>query len=155
MNTVSGAMKIQEVLDWQQWVMQSSNSVAYAVYLRKSPLPGVQTKRILIQSGKGDQTLPNPGLAAIARAGDLRDQITFYRNDLAFAEDSGVPKDPHTFAFRLDSSDPVVASISRAVQDQMAVFFASDGHRIIQPQPVRFFETPIVGPLSNGLSFIP
>jgi dienelactone hydrolase len=154
-NTVSGAMKIQEVLDWRQWVMQSANSVAYAVHLRKSPLPGVPAKRIIIQAGKGDQTLPNPGLAAIARAGDLRDRITFYRNDLAFAEDSGVPKDPHTFAFRLDSSDLLVASISRGVQDQMAVFFASDGKRVIQPQPFRFFETPIVGPLPNGLSFIP
>ena len=154
-NTVPGAMKIQEVLDWRQWAMQPANSVAYAVHLRKAPLAGVPAKRIIVQTGKGDQTLPNPGISAIARAGDLADRITFYRNDLAFAEDPSVPKDPHTFAFRLDSTDPLVSSISRAVQDQMALFFASDGRRVIQPQPSRFFETPITLPLPDGLNFIP
>lgn len=154
-NTVPGSMKIQEVLDWREWVMQSANSIAYAVHLRKNPLPGVPAKRIIIQTGKGDETLPNPGIAAISRAGDLPDRITFYRNDLAFAEDSAVPKDPHTFAFRLDSADPLVASISRGVQEQMAAFFASDGRQVLQPQPSRFFETPIVLPLPVTLSFIP
>jgi dienelactone hydrolase len=154
-NMAPGAMKIQEVLDWREWAMQSANAVAYAVHLHESPLAGVPAKRIIIQAGKGDQTLPNPGLAAIARAGDLADDITFYRNDLAFAEDAGVPKDPHTFAFRLDSVDPLIPSISRGVQDQMAAFFASDGRRVIQPQPSRFFETPIAQRLPDSLNFIP
>lgn len=148
-------MKIQELLDWREWVMQSANAVAYAAYLRKSPLPGVSSKRIIIQTGKGDQTLPNPALAAMARAGDLADRITFYRNDLAWAEDPRIPKDPHTFAFRLDSSVPLAAAISRGVQDQMAAFFASDGKEVIYPEPKRFFEVPIVLPLPDSLSYIP
>src|SRR5262249_49663227 len=39
-------------------------------------------------------------------------------------------------------------------QEQIATFFASDGHMVIQPGPARFFETPIHGPLPENLGFI-
>jgi hypothetical protein len=43
----------------------------------------------------------------------------------------------------------------RAPEMQIAVFFDSDGATIIDPDPVRFFEVPILGPLPDGLNYIP
>lgn len=42
-----------------------------------------------------------------------------------------------------------------APQEQIARFFASDGKEIIHPEPQRFFEAPIAGPLPEDLGFIP
>jgi dienelactone hydrolase len=154
-NTVPGAEAIQEVFENMEWVSQSANPVAYAPHLRKDPLPGVPVRPVLILFGKGDQTAPNPVESAVVRAGDLADRTTFYRNDLAFAEDQGVPKDPHAFMVRIDSSDPLVAAIAAGAQTQIATFFESDGAEIIQPEPARFFEVPIAGALPEDLNFIP
>jgi hypothetical protein len=157
-NTVAGAMAIQEVIENTDWVMQSSNPVAYAPHLRKDPLAGVPAKSVIIQFAKGDQTVTNPATTALLRAGDLADRATLYRHDLAFAEDPALPKSPHTFlnpqAF-MTSVDPLYAEIARGAQEQIAVFFASDGQEIIHPAPARFFETPIQGPLPEDLNFIP
>jgi hypothetical protein len=38
------------------------------------------------------------------------------------------------------------------VQQQIGVFFATDGTEIIHPEPARFFEVPIVPPLPDGRS---
>jgi hypothetical protein len=134
--------------------MQAGNAAAYAPYLRKRPLPEMSPKRVLIQAGLGDQTLPNPGLAQIADAGELAERITLYRNDLAVAQEPRIPADPHTFAFRLDSPVPLAAAISRAVQEQMAVFFASDGTQVIHPAPTGLFE-PLLSAIPSGLNYLP
>src|SRR5439155_9316068 len=42
----------------------------------------------------------------------------------------------------------------RGAQEQIATFFATDGATVIHPDPARFFETPIQGPLPEDLSFI-
>ena len=90
-NTVAGAIAIQEVIENTEWVSQPGNPVAYAPHLRKDPLAGVPAKSVIIQFAKGDQIVPNPTATALLRAGDLVDRTTFFRNDLAFAENSGVP----------------------------------------------------------------
>lgn len=152
-NTVAGAIEIQQSLDYMKWVGQSASSLVYAPYLRKTPLPGVPAKSVIIQVGKGDQRAPNPLTTAILRAGDLGDRATFIRNDLAFAENAAVPKDPHLLIRNITL--PSVAPIARGIQEQIAVFFASNGSTIIHPEPFRFFEVPIAGPLPEGLNFIP
>jgi dienelactone hydrolase len=154
-DTVPGAEAIQEVFENIAWVSQSSNPVAYAPHLREDPLPGVAVRPVLILFGKGDQTAPNPVESAVVRAGDLADRTTFYRNDLAFLEDPRVPKDPHAFMVRIDSPDPLVAAIASGAQEQIATFFETDGQTVIQPEPARFFETPIQGALPEDLSYIP
>src|SRR5262249_43498573 len=78
-NTVPGAMAIQQVLEDQEWAMMAGDQVAYAPHLRKVPLPGVPAKSVIIQFAKGDQTVPNPTATALLRAGDLADRTTFYR----------------------------------------------------------------------------
>jgi hypothetical protein len=45
--------------------------------------------------------------------------------------------------------------ISLAAQEQIAVFFATDGALTIQANPARYFEVPIAGPLPEDLNFIP
>jgi Big-like domain-containing protein len=150
-NTVPGAIEIQEVLENTEWVSQSGNPVAYAPHLRMDPLDGVEAKSVIVQFARGDQTVPNPTTTAILRAGDLADRATFFRNDLAFAANPATPKNPHTFLTRINV--PAVAGIALAAQEQIAVFFASDGTITTDPGPL--FEVPIVPPLPEDLAFIP
>ena len=152
-NTVAGAIQIQESLDYMKWVGQSASSLVYAPYLRKTPLQGVPAKSVIFQIGKGDQRAANPLTSAILRAGELADRATFIRNDLAFAENPAVAKDPHLLIRSI--TVPSVAAIARGVQEQIGVFFASGGAVMIYPEPVRFFEVPIAPPLPEDQNFIP
>ena len=152
-NTVAGAMEIQEVLDRMKWATQSASSLTSAPYLRKDPLAGVPAKSVLFQFNIGDRVATDPTTTAVLRAGDLVDRTTFYRNDLAFAENPAVLKDPHTLIRNI--TVPSVAAMARGIQEQIAVFLASDGRTIIHPEPGRFFEVPITGPLPEDLNFIP
>jgi Calx-beta domain/Bacterial virulence factor lipase N-terminal len=151
-NTVPGAMPIQEVIENTEWVAQAGNPVAYAPHIRKAPLAGLPAKSVIYQFAKGDQIVPNPTTTALLRAGDLADRATFYRHDLAFAENPQLPTNPHGFLATLDI--PGFRAITRGAQEQIAMFFATDGTAIIHPEPARFFEVPIQGPLPEGLNFI-
>lgn len=151
-NDVPGAIEIQQWFENREWVIQPGEPMAYAPHLRRSPLPGVPAKPVIIQFAKGDQTIPNPAAVALLRAGDLADRATFYRHDLAFAENPGLPKDPHTFM----RAPNQFGAIALGAQQQIAIFFASDGTRIIHPEPTRFFEVPISSPLPEAdLNYIP
>ncbi|HEU4646910.1 MAG TPA: hypothetical protein VFS80_15250 [Burkholderiales bacterium] len=153
-NMVAGAMPIQKLIDNNEWVSQSGNPVAYAPYIRKSPLDGRRDNPVIFQIGKGDQTVPNPTSTAILRAGDLADRATYFRNDLAFELDPLTPKNSHTFLTRVGT--PSVAAYAVAAQLQIAVFLASDGLLTIDPDGAGpIFETPIVPPLPEELNFIP
>lgn len=152
-NDVAGSMAIQEVIENTEWVGQSGNPVAYAPHLRKDPLAGVPAKAVIFQFAKGDQTVPNPTTTAILRAGDLADRATFYRHDLAFADNPNLYKDPHGFMFVIDN--PGFQAIALGAQEQIARFLTSDGVDIIQPEPAKYFEVPIQGPLPEDLNYIP
>jgi len=151
-NTVAGAMQIQEVIEHTEWVSQSGNPVAYAPHLRRSPLAGIAAKSVIYQFARGDQIVPNPATTAILRAGALADRATFYRHDLAFAENPQLPTIPHGFLTRLDI--PGFRAITRGAQEQIATFFATDGATVIHPEPSRFFEVPISLPLPEDLNYI-
>lgn len=110
----------------------------------------MQPKRLIVQFAKGDQTMPNPATTALLRAGELRDRATLYRHDLAFAENPALPRDPHGFM-------PVIGlfgAIARGAQEQIAVFFESDGQLTIHPEPARLFEVELTGRLPEGLHFV-
>jgi len=156
-NTVPGAMEIQDYVEKAEWIFQSGSSVAYAPYLRKAPLPGVPAKSVIVQFAKGDQQNPNPVTTAILRAGDLADRATFYRHDLFFAANPKVRKNPHVFMPPIDATgnDLPLRAIARCAQEQIAVFLASDGVTIQHPGPACFFEVPVVLPLPEDLAFIP
>ena len=162
-NPAAGAMAIQEVVDNSEWVQQAGNPVAYAPHIRKAPLDGMTAKSVIIQFAKGDQTVPNPTATAILRAGDLADRATFYRNDLAFAANPAIPKNPHTFLTGVLGA--ATAGIALEAQQQIATFFASEvvpgiTPTVIDPDalglfPVAVFEVPAVLPLPETLNFIP
>jgi hypothetical protein len=150
MNSEPGAIGIQDYFERMEWVSQSANPVAYAPYFRKFPLLGMPAKRVIIQFAKGDQTVPNPATTAMLRAGSLADRATFYRHDLAFEENPALGRNPHGFALL-----PGFGAIAQGAQEQIAVFFESDGELTIHPEPNRFFEVGLVAPLPEGLNFIP
>jgi hypothetical protein len=151
-----GSLPIQQVIDDAEWVSQSSDPVAWAPHLRLDPLPGVGSKQTIVQFARGDQTVPNPTATALIRAGHLRDRATFFRNDLAFATDPTMPKNPHTFLTRIVGSTALAAQVAGQAQAQIATFFASDGATTIDPDGAgALFETPIAGPLPEDLGFIP
>jgi hypothetical protein len=152
MNTVAGAMAIQEALENREWVHMLGDPVSYAPHLRKDPLVDVPAKSVLIQFAKGDQNVTNPRTTALLRAGDLADRATLYRHDLASAENPALPKNPHQFLIMVN--DPAVRQVALGYQSQIAAFFASDGTVVIHPEPSRFFETPIVGSLPEQPNFI-
>jgi hypothetical protein len=156
-NTVAGAIDIQEYLARMRWVGMSGATAAYAPYLRREPLAGSSAKSIIMQVSKGDMTEPNPDATATLRAGQLAGQTTYFRNDLAFAANPNFDKDPHAFILQVQAgTDPGVLAVARAAQMQIALFFASDGQTVIDPDGLGpLFETPIAGPLPEVLNFIP
>src|SRR5262249_46949135 len=141
----------QEVLENREWAMMSGDPLAHAPRLRKAPLAGGPAKPVIVQFGKGDRNIPNPTETALLRAGELADRATFYRHDLAFAEDPTLDRNPHQFLIRV-VGNPGERRIALGYQSQIAAFFASDGEVIIHPEPARFFETPIAGSLPERLN---
>jgi hypothetical protein len=152
-NNVSGAMAIQELLDNMEWVSQAGGPVAYAPYLRRAPLRDVPAKSVIFQFAKGDLGAANPNTTAILRAGDLADRTLYYRHDMARAEIPSLPPSAHMFMVSI--GDAAFRDIALGAQAQIAIFFASDGETIVHPEPARFFEVPIQGPLPEELNYIP
>ena len=145
-NTVSGASEIQQLYERLEWANMPANAAAYTPYLQKTPLQGADSIPVIVQFAKGDQNVPNPFTTAILRAGDLAERVTYYRTDRAVARYGAGPDQPpptpppgvetngHNFQNRMNS--PIRTAIARAAQKQMAVFFASDGDTVIDPNPV-------------------
>jgi dienelactone hydrolase len=152
-NTIDGAMAIQEVFDNTQWVQQSGSAWAYASLLRNLGKP------ILVQIAKGDQTATNPESTAVIRAGNFEETTTFYRHDLAEARNPTLPNDPHNFlneTLGSTTGGPAAQrTIARAAQQQIVVFLDSDGQTIIDPDGSdTLFDVPIPLPLPETMSFI-
>jgi hypothetical protein len=143
-DTVPGAAAIQELVDRTEWAQQAANPAAYAPYI---------TRPVIFQFARGDKTVPNPTTSAILRACNCAARATLFRNDLAYAADPTVPKNPHTFLTNI--AIPSVALYAIEAQAQIATFFASDGTTTIDPDgPGRFFETP-TSMVPEDLAFIP
>ena len=154
-DTVPGASAIQQLLEWSEWTSQAGNPVAYAPHLRADPLAGVPAKSIILQFARGDKTVPNPTTSAIIRAGDIADRTTLFRNDLAVPLGVGFSTNPHTFLTNIGGT-PQVAQAAVAAQTQIAVFFASGGATVIDPDGAGLlFETPMVGAPPEDLAYIP
>jgi len=156
-DTVPGASAIQQQIEWSEWATESGNPAAYAVHLRARPLTGVPAKQVILQYARGDQTVPNPTTSAIIRAGSLQDRTTAFRNDLAWAADPTFPKNPHTFLTRVPGLAPAgAAAVALAGQEQIALFFASGGATVIDPDGAGpLFETPLSVPPWEDLAYIP
>ena len=160
-NTVPGAMALQEFIDRSHWAAQLGDPVSYAPHVRRSPLPGVAPKSVIIQFAKGDQIVPNPTQTAIVRAGGLADRVTYFRTDLFYATQPrplpatiAPPIYPHVFVNTFSPAG--AAAVTLEAQAQIATFFASDGAVTIDPDGAAgpLFETPISLPLPETLNFL-
>jgi Bacterial virulence factor lipase N-terminal len=155
-NDAPGAMAIQQLFGNAEWAMLSGDALAYIPHVCKDPLVGMPQKSVIFQFDNGDQNVPNPISSAMLRAGDLADRATFYRHDLAFAEDPTLPNNGHGFMSGPSIFNPGLRrEIALGAQEQIATFFASDGITIIHPEPARYFDVPIQGPLPEDLNYIP
>jgi Bacterial Ig-like domain len=142
-DTVPGASAIQTVIDNTEWAQQAANPAAYAPFV---------TRPVIIQFARGDKTVPNPTASAILRAGGLASRATLFRNDLAFAANPLVAKNPHTFLTNVSGPG---ATFAFQAQQQIATFFATDGAVTIDPDGAApFFETP-TSMVPEDLAFIP
>ena len=144
-NNIPGAMAIQETFERFEWVSQAGSPVAYAPHIRKAPLRDMPARNVLYVVLKGDETAPNPTTTAILRAGELADRTMYYRHDLARLDYPSIPRNPH---------GSNIATIAPGYRQLPATFFATDGAVIIRPEPTRYFEFPIFGPLPEGLNFL-
>jgi hypothetical protein len=153
-NTVPGAVAIQTFADHSNWLAQSGDAVAWAPFIRSTPLDGSAAKGVIIQFARGDVTIPNPTTTALVRAGDLADRATLFRNDVAVTLGVGFGHNPHTFLTNLAGA-PQVAGAAIAAQAQIAIYFASDGLVTLDPDGAGpLFETPILIPLPEDLAFM-
>jgi hypothetical protein len=143
-DTVPGASAIQELIDRTEWAQQAANPAAYAPYI---------SRPVLFQFARGDMTVPNPTTSAILRACGCASRATLFRNDLAYAANPTVPKNPHTFLTNI--AIPSVALYAVQAQTQLATFLASDGATTIDPDGILpFFETP-TSMVPEDLAYIP
>jgi pimeloyl-ACP methyl ester carboxylesterase len=145
-DNVSGASAIQESLDRAEWAQQAGNPAAYA------PLITI-TRPVIFQFAFGDKTVPNPTTSAILRACGCKARATLFRNDLAFAANPAVGKNPHTFLTNLGAAG---IGYALAAQAQIATFLASDGATTVDPDGAGgpFFETP-TSKVPEELNYIP
>ena len=91
-------------------------------------------------------------ITEVARLGGFRGLV-----GLSLPPAAGVPKNPHTFLTNIgDLAPPAAVPFAVAAQLQIATFFASGGRLVIDPDGAGpIFETPVVLPPPESLSFLP
>ncbi|MBW3621526.1 MAG: hypothetical protein KY461_14880 [Actinobacteria bacterium] len=136
---VEGALPIQETFARTNWLNRPGSPETFAPLLRQRPLGDSVEKHVIYQFAYGDQTVPNPTSATIARAGDLFDLVSVYRNDRTATAGTN----PHGFLL-----DPRVQGRNQG-QQQVVSFLDSGGTEVIDPDgPAPTWEVPVVDPAS-------
>lgn len=155
-NTMRGAMDIQQVLDRIAWAAQICSTVAIAPRLRRTPPPGVPARPFIVQWARSDQIATNPTASELIRAGDFADRVLFYRHDLNLKA-AGIdrPVNPHGFLSMVAVPAPHMARVALGAQHQIGRFFESDGAVVIHPEPADVWEWPIRAPLPEDTYFLP
>jgi len=162
-NTVAGAIDIQNFLELLEWLQNQGDPITYAAHLARTTLPGVPAKPVLFQVARTDRTMPNPASSDLIGAAGMAQSTWLYRHDEAQAQFGGqLPQDPHPYLalfLSLDSSTLNVPAlpailIGLAAQNQIAGFFTADGASIPDPNQSLFglhlFEIPATLPDDLG-----
>ena len=138
-NTVMGAIEIQEAFEMREWGQQigTNSSISWLPYLTVRPLAGSPSKMVAVYIFKGDQAAVNPSAGEALINSDLLPNTLYYRHDLAFAQDPTIPKNPHLLIFASNSPNALVRAVSQGMQAQMADFHASGGTVVNTPTPER------------------
>lgn len=120
---LSGALELQDVVEWTNWIAAPGDLLNYAAHLRASTLPGVPIKRVLFQISRGDQNVPNPTNSALIRAARSPEWTVLYRHDLARA---AFPELPANGGAMLNlGTSGAAGAVTLATQRQALDFFSS------------------------------
>lgn len=122
---VDGAQAIAKSFDNSEWAQQAGEPTAYAPLLRQRPLPGHAPKPLIYQLAKGDTIMTNPSSGMVVRGGALGDRVSWFRHDLAFANNAAVARNSH--GFLLDIGNPAALPYALAAQRQIGAFLSSGG----------------------------
>ena len=154
-NTVAGAIAIQEALETREWgqLVGTNSSGSWMPYLTRRPLAGNSPKTVAVYVSKADQNVVNPSATEAVINSQLLPNTLYYRHDLAFASDPTMPKNPHLFILMPNSVNALVRAVSRGMQAQIADFHTSGGTVVNIPTPQDFWEVPIVV-APDALNFI-
>ena len=120
-----GALAIQDYLARVEWLGRRADPVAYARHLRRSPLPGLEPARVLVQWALDDRVVPNSTTAALVRAGELGDRTVLVRSD-RIARAAGADWEPHGFLLAVRAPG-LFGKVALAAQEQLARFLRDDG----------------------------
>ena len=127
---VPGAIAIQEMVERIEWNNMAGDPIAFLPHLKWSTLPGVSPGPVLFQFNWGDLSVPNPLESAAVRAANTTGMVSLFHTDLALATPGIVLNpDPHMFIWDVYTS-LASTEVSLAIQAQMALFLASDGHSV-------------------------
>jgi hypothetical protein len=153
-NTVAGAIEIQEALENAEWGrLRGITAHPWMPYLQSRPLAGMSPKAVAVYVLKGDQSTVNPSATETLTDSGLVANALYYRHDLAFAQDPTILKNPHMILFQSTSPNALVRAIARGMQDQMAEYHASGGTVMNSPEPAELWEVPM-GERPDSLNFI-
>jgi putative cell wall-binding protein len=131
-----GAVAIQDTLAGANWINRPGSPEAFAPRIERDPRPGEPKKRVIYQFAWGDQTVPNPTSATLARAFGNFDQVAFYRHDRTPGFLAG--QNPHGIL-----ADPTVVPGREQAQAQAADWIDNRGTApMLNPGPP--WESPIV-----------
>jgi hypothetical protein len=153
-NTVPGAVDIQEAFEIHEWGQQSGQtSHTWMLHLRRSPLAGMLPKAVAIYAFKTDQQTVNPSVTEALTDAGLLPYSLYYRHDLAFVQDPTIPANPHMVVVSPTAANALFRSVSRGAQAQIADFHASGGTIVNVPQPAWLWEAPLAE-RPDSLNFI-
>jgi hypothetical protein len=147
----AGALGIQEFLARAEWLGRRGDPVAYARHLRRTPLPGLDPARVLVQLALDDRVVPNPTSAALVRAGELADRTVLVRSDRVVRAAGAEWPDPHGFLLTVRAPG-LIGRVALAAQEQLARFLRDDGEAVWAPTGLapaggeRLIESPGAGP---------
>jgi hypothetical protein len=128
----AGAVAIQDTITRANWISRPGSPEAFAPRIERDPPPDAQPKRVVYQFAYGDQVVPNPTSATLARAFGNLDQVVYYRNDRTPTAD----RDPHGLL-----ADPTITGRQEA-QLQAVEWIASNGETLLPLNPL-WWEVPI------------
>ena len=146
--SMPGALAIQEYLARVEWLGRRADPVAYARHLRRSPLPGLEPARVLVQYALGDRVVPNPTTATLVRAGELGDRTVLVRTDRVANAIGAEWPDPHGFLLAVRAPG-LIGRVAMLAQEQLARFLRDEGETLWAPSGLsssgpddRYLETP-------------
>ena len=138
----AGAEGIQKALDREHWLTLEEISIPYLAHVRRGSIPGVKPKKYMMQFARGDDRCLNVRSVQQMVHAELQDVTTIVRLDNEPAFDKAFGKFAHAARHvyfgipdyqRYFGMSYVPGRIGELAREQVAVFLASGGRKLIDP----------------------